>query len=576
MRPLYPALCLAVYLVIIDISLAFSQEAIDAPVRIDMKSYDACGVVSLYVACQIKGSNVELSELGRIADPDGDSLTTFDDLSRAARHCGIHPIGFNLSNKELRAIPCPAIVQIRPQSGENSVDMHFMVLLGVAENGMVSTLDAPRPPYYWYPKSFAAAWTGKALCLVNSEAEASQLIQTLEATRNTWQELSLGVFMLFLSAIVVRVWWPIIGQRTGPSRLDLSSSGKSACLTIALALLCLGCSSSERGLDSAPRLSVEPQDALIGTIPLSQHEVRIPIHNTGSSVLKIESLTTSCTCAVGDITKTISPGGSGMLSVQLRVRTPGPGGARVVLYTNAPDSPHEIPIRWFGEHLPVLIPRSLVASARAGDELRREVSISYAGGDPAFPLEVIDCKCDDRRLVLEKADDRINARYNRVANGQSQMVVAGERNFTLRCEPLRDGTLESECHFTVRQAGITHVLRFPVEVHQASELVCGPRVLTFVSPSTKSLIGMRRQVTITASTSDSKSGSLQIERIPDFLEVSVREDVSVPLQPSTKMFVLEASIVAEIKEATSGSIQICWLGNGGHITIPVNIVIGPD
>lgn len=187
------------------LALSLGQQSDRAPKKethkIDPKEYRACGVTTLYIACQIIGVQADLPTIRASVQPAEDGSSSLEELHDAMRALGLFPVAAKLriDHDSLSALPSPAIIHARTLEGQPGGN-HFVVYLGHTGKGTVVLLDPPKTPEEVTEDRFLKLWTGYVLVPCRTKGEAATVTASLESAWDWWSE---PLFWSFCVLIIV-------------------------------------------------------------------------------------------------------------------------------------------------------------------------------------------------------------------------------------------------------------------------------------------------------------------------------------------------------------------------------------
>jgi len=327
---------------------------------VDLRDYLSCGANSLYMVAHLHGVSTDTEKVAELlGPPDSDGTHGFDDLSRAAKALGMHPVAVSADRRQIQTLPMPVIAQVQYSYGE--AKPHFLILMASTPDG-VYVLDAPRRVQFDLWLSFEQTWSGRLLVFSKDEAERAQLESRLA------REKRKRLLLLYTSVIALVVvlglmahvclqkraqlatamrrlrpllTW-VISRETSPSwatRVLLITVVITTAGFLTLAVLVL---TGWHWLRDPPRLVVDLPDTDLGLIEPGKHHFRIPIRNAGSESVHIESIVTNCSCAtVTRQPSSVGPSQADTVDLSLDV-TPGPRAVHIAVVTDRKSLPASI------------------------------------------------------------------------------------------------------------------------------------------------------------------------------------------------------------------------------------------
>lgn len=478
-----------------------------------LEDYAACGVVSLYLVCQIRGIPVAWEQIKQsVGPPDADGSHSFEQMSRVASGFGLHPVGLRVNRDTLNSLPMPVIVQMH---NPNRPDLppHLLVLLKAAADG-VTILDAPFSPNFLPDSRFLKYWTGYALVF----APDAEYAQSLHAAAHEQSGLYAGLWIwggvggcLMLVAFVASQAQFIL------PRLRRSKRFLIACLALLLLLIPVW-GLIKLTAKTKPHCVFDTPDIQLGELAPGEHSISISLSNPGDEPLYISTIISSCTCAVVKHPQTVLAKERATIDVQVSV-SGGPRNARLEIVSNDPDGPKNVLISWHGTIKPLLIPSGIQDIAAPFDrDYERIVHVVYPGGRTAIVPQFERFECDSSLVEVRPGrNEPVARKYGRSDLGTN---IQGELDLHLRVKaPRKPQSLRTDCKLFFKYGKST----VPINLYIFIPFTTGPLApdtdaITFAAARLEELKGQTRLVQI--SLRDSKS-DVVVRQIPDWLECKV-------------------------------------------------------
>jgi hypothetical protein len=535
--------------------------------------YAPCGLISLYLVSQIRGTPVEWSRLQELAGPPGpDGSYSFEALSRAGSDIGLRPIGVKVDRKALTTLPMPAIAQFRNPERPD-LPPHLLVVLR-ADNDGVTLLDAPFPPNFLPAERLEMYWTGYVLVFPENESDA-QSIQS-----SAFAQQGLGIALLGWGAlggiaiivILLRAFW-LSGQQKPENRTRFSFFGRTplrqrqvvvaGCVAFAViggSLVAVGFYKWAHGQN--PQCSIAQPVVDLGNQEPGEHLIRVPIANTGRNRLEIQSVTSNCSCAaVAKYPETIDSGEQAIINVQLKV-TPGRRGVTFRVLSNDPSGPKTILISWQGATKPVLVPPLVDSSPVAMSQpYERSVALIYSGGKSALIPQLEKFECDSPLVHITQGANNPIARQ--FARSGLLTTIQGQLDLKLSVDPPpKPELVRSLCKLFFRFGSETVSVTLPISVSFVrGSLPVDVRSFVFSAKHASELVGQCRFVSVS---NPGLERELACGDVPEWLECKI-------LSRSPKETLMALQISKEPDERVSvRTIKIGITGDPeSTVTLPV-------
>lgn len=496
---------------------------------VTLQDYAPCGMVSLYLVAQMRDVPVEWEKVVETIGPvKTDRTHSFEDLSRAARQFGMHPVGIHARRESLRDLPMPAIVQVQDANNPEEPP-HLLVLVKSSADG-VWLLDAPFPAYFLPDSQFLKTWTGKTLVFAQDAAEAERL-QSPSVSYSLrgvalWSWVSLGGVLL---AALAGWQWVQRRRRAGepvfPVRQVLRLRRRSIAFGAVAALgLVLGFTIIAGRLNARaelpPRCVFEEPVIDLGQIAPGDTSVPVTIRNDGDAALVITSVHSTCSCAVVKAPEVIEPRQSAVMQIELAV-SPGPRGARITVESNDPAGSKHVALSWQGAAEPRLLPAGISeSSAPLGKLYQRTLRLVYPGGKNALQPKLEKFECGSARVtVREGKSDPMAARF---ANSGLLSNVQGELEIHVTVEPAdTPDTLQTFGTFALKYGNQNVSIPVPIDVRFTNPTII-PEVdaVSFFAGNLADLRGRERLVRFACTDAD---GAIDLCDAPSWLTWSVED-----------------------------------------------------
>jgi hypothetical protein len=505
---------------------------------INWDDYAPCGLVSLYLICQMHDKSVsweKAKELVGRPGPGGE--LSFADLATAASQLGMHPLGLEIGREALDVLPMPAIIQVHDARYPDEIP-HFLVLLRPEADG-VWLLDAPYAASFLPEDRFQQSWTGRILVFVRDEQEAQQInglaYGTLELQWVVRGLVVSAVLLLLILAIISLILRnksrniPLVKLANGlfyrRSPRFLSQTRR---LSIAAALLFVAAAVSlllysfviRRYNDMPPRCEFNEQTILLGEFTPGEHSIRVPIKNTGNHSLNITQVTSNCSCcAVVHSPSLIEPRQNTMLDVQLTV-IPGPRSIQLTVQSNDPDGEKHVVLSWQGKAKPMLVPRWVAASNAPLDRpYERTIRLVYPGGKSALVPHLKSWECDHQGVeVLEGRNDPLATKFS--TSGILTNIL-GEMELHLRIHPpSKPEYIQTICKLSMAYGNDIQTINLPLLLSFSGwgQLVPDVSSVTFSAIRRENLLSQERLVSIA---DQAPLGEISISDAPRWLTCEI-------------------------------------------------------
>jgi Peptidase C39 family/Protein of unknown function (DUF1573) len=503
---------------------------------INWDDYAPCGLVSLYLTCQMQDKAVSWEEVKKLVGPPRpDGELNFANLATAASQLGMHPVGLEVSRASLHNLPMPAIIQVRDPQYPDELP-HFLVLLRPEADG-VRLLDAPFPPYFLPEDRFQLAWTGKILVFAQDEKQAQQIRDFTNSSTATpwinWGLLGGGAILLSVLGVMGRPWrskvssTPSTAATIGtPDRRFAGSMKKPLFIAGSLLFLTAVFSSLPflpvflRAKEVPPRCEFDAQVMNLGELTPGTHSIQVPIKNSGSKPLQITQASSNCSCcAVVRSPDQIEPQQSTTLDTQLQV-IPGTRTIQVTVESNDPEGPKHILLYWHGKAEPKLLPRWISATNVPLDHpYERTVKLIYPGGKSALVPHLKSYQCDRQGVeVHEGRNDPLSSKFTTL--GLLTNII-GEMELHVRIQPpSKPEHLQAYCKLLLTYGKDEQTINLPLIISFAGgQLAPDVSSVTFSAAHHEELLSQERLVRIP---DQDPRGEINVSNAPSWLSCEIQ------------------------------------------------------
>lgn len=500
-----------VLLLLAQADLPLVEKAEEANVLLE--DYAPCGLVSLYLICRMHKVPVAWDEMKELLGPAGpDGAHSFEQLSHAAAHLGLHPVGLRVNRAALHSLPMPAIVQVRSPDRPD-LPSHLLVLLQASADG-VTLLDAPFAPSFHPDSGFLEHWTGYILVFA-PDSQSAQSLRTRSYTQTglrtaLWVWGGIGGVLLLFAFLVP------------PTRLILPRLRRSKRLLLVGFLLILLVVPTwfffRFKVRSKPHCVFETTEINLGELAPGEHSISVSLTNPGDEPLHISAIKSSCTCAVVKHPKTVEARQRATIEVQVYV-SPGPRSASLEISSNDPDGPKNVRISWYGTTKPFLIPALIQSPAVPFDrDYERKVRIAYPGGKTAIVPQFERFESASHLVDIQPGRNDPNARKY----GRAGFVtdVQGELELHLRVKaPTKPQALDTDCKLYLKYGKSIVSVTLPILISfKAGPLTPDADSITFAAVRWEELKGQTRLLQV--SLRDTKADIL-VGAVPEWLECKI-------------------------------------------------------
>lgn len=484
--------------------------------------YAACGHTSFYLICRLLDVSMHWDEAKALIGPAAaDGTHSFEDIARAGRAVGLHPVGLKTNTANLRKLQTPAIVQVRDYRRVDT-PFHLVVILRFEADSVI-LLDPPMPAYSMPSDMFAEIWTGNVLVFAHDAADAKNLLWGGWARRYRWHALG-SVAGVLLLATVIFVWRRFTLPSFAVGRnLGSNAGSRKPVRTIATATLLIAAAvagvyfalPNARVAEAQCELLVP--ETTLGELSPGVSQTLVTIRNSGSAPLSISAVRSSCTCAVPKYPAFIEPGATGTIQVDLSVQA-GPQRAYLIIETNDPAGPKRANLLWHGKGRPVLHPGRVAAvNVPADRPFARTIKLIYPGGRTAH-RPILETATSDHQAVHVRVgkDDPIAAPTDA---DLTNIRAFGELELLLTVTPPSlSCRVDASCILTVRLGHEKHRFRLPVSIDfLGGEVMPAAAGVVFSALSNKELVGQVRDLQVSAHTD---GGEFEITGLPEWLAVT--------------------------------------------------------
>jgi len=343
-----------------------------------------------------------------------------------------------------------------------------------------------------------------------------------------------------------------------PGTLGARAGSAVACLGLALGLV--GCEPKGRG----PLMVIEKAEVALGLLEPGQHDATVEVANRGNAPLHVLGVRSSCACTVPEHPATIAAGDSAPIRCRVTA-SPGAGSATLAIDSDDPGGSRSVRLTWSGRCVPTLVEPRIDLTVRAGRAIDREFEVSYSGGTPPTPVQLVGATGLPPGFSVESVST--NPAVVQADPHLSRIDVLGKAILRLRGRaPAARGESDFRGVIEVRQGEASYRLPIDVRLKVHDGLRPTPERLLFSATTFEGLARQRRTAIILM---DDGDGRLEIARKPDYLDASIDRagragvatlEVRISTPPP------EGSTRAEIEVADA---------RGGRSTIPVLISFDP-
>jgi predicted double-glycine peptidase len=488
-----------------------------------LQDYNSCGVTCLYAVCKIRQVPIGFEDLLKRVGPTGaDGTHSFADLALAAEQLGLLSLPVESDLASLRSMPLPAIAHVRITRDPNERG-HFIVLLSHDEHGF-HVLDPPYPASYLENWQFTRIWTGKVLAFPPDAVVAGQIRARAEASSLQEWVRRLYISLACVSVLAMAGWLlfrlQVVQKLSAAWQYD--STRKRGYLILAAGFAIGG--GYAWFLLSRPSGSPGPQCVIaepvinLGELTPGKLSHGIRVSNPGGQPLHIESIRSSCTCAVAEPPRTIAAGSTTNLQVDIHV-TPGPRQARIVIASNDARGPQTALLVWHGKANPALIPGGVFTTAPwPGQGLERTVQVAYPGGLGALVPTLEACDCDSK--LVNVTAGRNDPTANRFDRSPHIVNIVGEQQLIVKIRlPERPGELKTTCKLRMKYGQESMTLTLPIAVRfHDDRLVPSAGQVVFAGGDVAALRSDQRSIILTG---PAAAHSLEIADCPAWLRATI-------------------------------------------------------
>ncbi len=538
---------------------------------VELQDYAPCGTVSLYLAAQMREVPAEWNQVVELVGPmKADRTHSFEDLSRAAKHLGMHPVGLHASRESLKNLPMPAIVQVHDPKNPDE-PAHLLVLVRTEADG-VWLLDAPFPAHFLPDSKFAETWTGNTLVFARDAAEASQIAAPTQDRRLTsvalWVLVGAGGVLLLVFALrswvltrrqagtVMRSSWTLLAL---PRRRIAIGSVVALGIVVGFAVI-LGSGQLSARADLPPRCVFEQPVFELGQLPLGENTIPVTIKNDGDAPLLISSVQSTCSCAVVKAPESIEPRQSVVIEVVLTV-SPGPHGARITIESNDPAGAKHLALSWQGAAEPRCVPGGISEpAAPIGRPYERTLKVIYPGGKSAIQPHVEKFECPSPRVKVREGSN--NPTAARFANSGLLVNVQGELEVHVTVDPASSPDLLQTAGTLVLRHGNSIVnVRVPIDVRfTGTALAPDVDTVSFAAGRPGELVGQERTIRVTSKA----GGEIEVRDVPAWMACTV-------VDRDERGFSLQLKIVEQPRDPLSQFAISVGATNEAGSFVPVSV-----
>ena len=368
--------------------------------RIRPADYSSCGLSCFYLVCRFENVDISWADAkGVLGSEDSEGMHSFEDIVRAAKTVGLHPVPLRSSMRDLIDLPMPAIVHVLDPRRPDRKD-HLVVLLKVEENRVV-LLDPPAAAYYLPTAKFNEVWTGDVIAFAQGETEAASLMR---GAKNALLGQSIVGLAVFLALVTVLMF----ALRTRRCRDFIRQRLRIFALTM-LVLLLLGSVFVIRSFYlrsptiDGPICILERPKQDLGILDLGPFHAQILVRNGGTKTLVISSLQFSCTCISSTFEPTsIEAGEIASIPVDVKVGN-GPQNAIVIINCNDRIRPHTAQLKWHPRYKPILESSRIIDDSALIDKpYERLLKVRYVRGDPSMDAQFESFECTSPAVSIRE------------------------------------------------------------------------------------------------------------------------------------------------------------------------------
>lgn len=479
--------------------------------------YQSCGLNSFYTICRLLDVPVSLGESRQLLGPPGsDDGHSFDDLTRAGRAVGLHPLALRTDLARLRQLPMPAIVHVI-DGRQAAPQFHLLVILRVDEDRVV-LLDPPMPAYYLPNDDFAKVWTGNVLLFPSDQAAVDELTVGAWHTRLSQVVLPVGggvaVVALLLAGVgLVRRDRFVAGWNRTPRWVK----GGVGVFLLLLAGAGIIAFVATRPPANA-RCEFVNLETELGELDPGTHVVEIKLKNTGDIPLEVTAVQSSCTCASVTAPPSIPPGGTGVLRADLNIGR-GPQRTTFVVKSNDPSGDKTIRLLWSGRSRPILHPWNVdVDDAPSDRPSEQVVRLIFPSGDRALRPQLVGVECDTPGVAVTQGETRMASTEEFIGRR------FGETDLRVTVQPPTNGLpIRTTAKLSIKHGDQTFHLSVPVTVHfRRPDLVPDSRGVLFAGEDRRALVGAERTVRVAGT-----APKLDFPDLPTWLAVDQHREANV-------------------------------------------------
>jgi hypothetical protein len=498
--------------------------------------YAPCGLVSLYLICQLQEKTVAWEEVKKlVGQPRADGELNFENLATAASQLGMRPVGLEVGREALKHLPMPAIIQVHDARYPDEIP-HFLVLLRPEVDG-VWLLDAPYAAYFLPEERFQQTWTGKVLIFARDEQVEKQ-IRGLAYGSTGLQWIAWGLIvigMLLLTILGLIGWWrrsrirhslPRVATNGASHRRFAGILCKKSWLFASSLLFLMAAAALllfwifHHDQDVPARCEFDKRVMELGELTPGEHSVHVQIQNTGNHPLHITKAVSNCTCcAIVQSPALVEPGQNAMLDVRLTV-IPGPRSIRLTVESNDPDGPKHILLLWQGGAKPILVPRWITSANVPLDRpYKRTIRLIYPGGKSALVPHLKSCECDRRGVEAhEGRNDPTAIKFT--ASGLLTNILGEMELHLCITPPTKPERLQTTCKLALSYGNDTPIISLPLNLSfSGGQLSPDVTSVTFSAGGREELVSQERFVRVA---DQDPRGEIEVSDVPSWLTCEIK------------------------------------------------------
>ncbi|MFO0842731.1 MAG: cysteine peptidase family C39 domain-containing protein [Gemmataceae bacterium] len=550
--------------------LALGEATLADKEIVNPDDFDPCGLTSFFLSCRLMGIPLEWERAKELIGPTAEDGThSFEDIARAARDVGLHPVGLHARLEALSDLPMPAIVHVRDPRRPGHPP-HLLVFLRRSAEGVI-LLDPPMPAYILPEADFANVWSGNVLVFARDAEEAEALLWPGRVHLAKQITAAVALLLGLLTALTLLPRWirtRRLARGTTPVGVGASHQWSRFLIGAAAATLLAAVSVAAFWFwprsPAGPRLVVDNVEIPLGELAPGEAKAEVVLRNVGDAPLTISAVRSTCTCASAAPPGVINPASSAAIAVTLNVN-PGPQHARLVIESEDPGGPQTVFLSWHGKSRPTLDPVYIGAERVPADRpFERTVKLIYPAGPGALAPRLEKVECDSPFVELHAGRlDPASLQRGVISPGRRQL---GELELLLHVKaPSASSRVESMCRLTVAVGSQRHQMRLPVSItFLGGEVMPELGGLVFSAPSASKLVGLERTLKVS---SRSGRGDVEVTNLPPWLTCGERKGGEPLLFRVTKPpsgASGEHTVFLRLKgePATSVPVKVHWVSPG--------------